>query len=140
MAKDYIHQAVKQALINDGWTITDDPLKINLYKDERHYEVDLGAEKIIGAIKGVEKIAVEVKSLVRRSLLNEFHGVLGQYLTYLVGLKKADMAERVLYLGISEDAYNRVKKIDILTTLIDTYHVKLLIVDVEQEKIVQWIK
>jgi hypothetical protein len=27
MAKDLFHQAVKQALIKDGWTITSDPLR-----------------------------------------------------------------------------------------------------------------
>ncbi len=29
MAKDLFHQSVKQALIKDGWTITNDPLTIN---------------------------------------------------------------------------------------------------------------
>ncbi len=44
-ARDIFHEAVKQALIKDGWTITHDPLflpfgGIDLY-------VDLGAEKVI---------------------------------------------------------------------------------------------
>jgi hypothetical protein len=29
-AKDFFHNAVRTALIKDGWTITDDPLKIEV--------------------------------------------------------------------------------------------------------------
>src|SRR2546430_4279121 len=53
----------KQALIKDGWTITDDPL--SLPWGSTTLKVDLGAERLIGAEKGTQKIAVEVKSFVR---------------------------------------------------------------------------
>ena len=43
MAKDIIHNAVKNALIKDGWTITDDPLTLT-YEDATVF-VDLGAER-----------------------------------------------------------------------------------------------
>ena len=42
---DLYHEPVKQALIKDGWTITDDPFTIE-YKGLRLY-ADLGAEKPI---------------------------------------------------------------------------------------------
>jgi len=35
MAKDLIHEAVKNALINDGWDVTHDPFKIELIDDDR---------------------------------------------------------------------------------------------------------
>ncbi len=44
-ALDLYHDAVKNALLIDGWTITDDPLRLS-YGGEDVY-VDLGAEKII---------------------------------------------------------------------------------------------
>lgn len=66
MARDKIHEIVKTALIDDGWTITDDPLI--LLPDEEGVAVDLGAEKLIAAEKGIEKIAVEVKSFSQPSL------------------------------------------------------------------------
>lgn len=47
---DVYHQVVKQSLINDGWTITHDPLTIK-YKRLRWY-TDLGAEKTFAAVKG----------------------------------------------------------------------------------------
>jgi hypothetical protein len=59
MAKDMIHNAVKHALIKDGWTITDDPLALT-YEELRTF-VDLGAERLIGATRNDEKIAVEIK-------------------------------------------------------------------------------
>jgi hypothetical protein len=45
MAKDLFHQAVKQALIKDGWTITSDPLIIRIERVK--LEIDFAAEKSI---------------------------------------------------------------------------------------------
>lgn len=47
MVQDAYHQEVKNALIKDGWTITDDPFYI-LYKGTRAY-ADLAAEKPMAA-------------------------------------------------------------------------------------------
>ena len=45
MARDKYHEIVKQALIDDGWTITADPYEVSsLIAD---LEVDLAAEKIV---------------------------------------------------------------------------------------------
>lgn len=55
-AKDIYHEIVKQALIKNDWTITDDPLKLTI--GGRSLYVDLGAEKLIAAQKGNQKIAV----------------------------------------------------------------------------------
>jgi XisH protein len=61
MAKDKYHEQVKAALINDGWTITHDPLTIAIGR--RKGFIDLGAEKtIIAAERDEEKIAVEVRA------------------------------------------------------------------------------
>ena len=61
MAKDKLNSVVKEVLVNDGWIITDDPYIMVDYDPE--WEVDFGAEKIIAAVRGKKKIAVEVKSL-----------------------------------------------------------------------------
>jgi hypothetical protein len=87
MAKhDLYHTEVKTALVKDGWTITHDPLTIpgiGTYP----FHIDLGAEKLIGAKKGEEKIAVEIKSFVGHSFSNDFHNALGQFMNYIVALK-----------------------------------------------------
>lgn len=45
--RDLIHDAVKNALIKDGWTITDDPYRIKY--GERRIEIDLAAEHTFSA-------------------------------------------------------------------------------------------
>ena len=49
MAKDIYHDTVKTALIKDGWTVTDDPLRLKF--GGRSVYVDLGAEKLFAAEK-----------------------------------------------------------------------------------------
>ena len=60
MAKDIIHDQVKNALIKDGWTITHDPYTLK-YGTDNSYP-DFAAERTVAAQKGQEKIIVEVKS------------------------------------------------------------------------------
>ena len=62
MARDRYHEAVRNALIKDGWTITDDPFFLKKKEVKMDYEIHLGAEKMLGAEKGVEKIVVEIKT------------------------------------------------------------------------------
>lgn len=50
MAKDVFHYAVRKSLENEGWLITDDPLRIKAGGADM--EIDLGAEKIIAAERG----------------------------------------------------------------------------------------
>ena len=84
--KDYFHSVVKAALIQDGWAVTDDPLKIKVGGVDM--EIDLGAEQIIAAERQGQKIAVEVKSfLVGTSAISEFHRALGQFINYRAALK-----------------------------------------------------
>lgn len=72
MAKDFFHSIVRAALEREDWKITHDPYEIKtdvLELFDSRMQVDLGAEKLIAAFKGKEKIAVEVKSLLGPSLL-----------------------------------------------------------------------
>ncbi|GBF79490.1 element excision factor XisH family protein [Aphanothece sacrum] len=50
MAKDIFHNAVKNALIKDGWKITHDPYRLR-YGIADIY-IDLAAEEAIAAEKG----------------------------------------------------------------------------------------
>ena len=96
-AKDIYHEVVKNALIKDGWTITDDPLKLTI--GSRSLYVDLGAEKLIAAQKDSQRIAVEIKSFISPSPINDLENALGQYILYQNILKSTD-TERILYLAI----------------------------------------
>jgi hypothetical protein len=61
-APDIFHDQVKNALVKDGWTITDDPLTIQWGRKKLY--VDLGAERLLAAAKSGRKIAVEIKSFI----------------------------------------------------------------------------
>ncbi len=123
MARDKYHHQVKEALVKDGWTITDDPYYI--ITPALNYAVDLGAERIIGATKDNQKIAVEIKSFVAESLPNEFHTALGQYLDYETGIEDQD-PDRAIYLAIPLEAWERIQKIPLLVKVLDKYTVDLL--------------
>lgn len=84
-AQDLFHQAVKNALIKDGWTITHDPLFLSF--GEVDFFLDLGAEKVFAAERSGRKIAVEVKSFTSSSAIAEFHTALGQFLNYRIALR-----------------------------------------------------
>jgi len=99
MAKNIYHRVVKEALIKDGWSITHDPYFINRL-NKKAFEVDLGGEKIIGAERGVEKIAVEIKSFLGTSLTYDFHAAFGHYSVYRFFMSDKD-AERNLFLAVT---------------------------------------
>ncbi|WP_293131912.1 element excision factor XisH family protein [Okeania sp. SIO3I5] len=65
-ARDSIHNLVKQAIIKDGWEITDDPYVISY--GERFLFIDLAATShefnngnLIAAKKGNFQLALEIK-------------------------------------------------------------------------------
>ena len=129
-AKDIYHDAVKNALIKDGWKITDDPLILSIGKKDLF--IDLGAEKLIAAEKDQQKIAVEIKSFLGNSQVNDLENALGQYILYYeVLLAKQD--ERVLYLAIKESAYQEIFEEPIGKIF------KLLVFEPRKESILQWI-
>ena len=74
-ARDLFHNSVRTALEKEGWTITHDPLPIPYGLIDLY--IDLGAERLLAAQRGTERIAVEIKSFLGPSLVNDFHTALG---------------------------------------------------------------
>lgn len=137
MAKDIFHDAVVTALQNEGWTITHNPLHIKI--EDVEYYVDLGAEILIAAEKGNEKIAVEIKSFVGHSRVNDLHGAMGQFVNYYVALQE-DEPERILFLAVPEIVYNSFFKKTIIQKTLAYVNAKIIVYDAENQRIVQWIK
>lgn len=138
MARDIIHNEVRHSLENDNWTITHDPY--SLYLEKRTLSIDLGGERIIGAEKGTEKIAVEIKSFLKESFIYDFYEAFGQYLVYEDFLADQD-PERTPYLAISEDIFARKFKDDTdVLRICRKYNVKILIIDAHNQIIEQWIR
>jgi hypothetical protein len=138
MAKDIYHEHVKEALIKDGWTITYDPYYLDI-DNPSPLEIDLGAERLISAEKGSEKIVVEVKSFLNRSLTYDFYGAYGQFRIYRRGILKTD-PERILFLAIAQDVYNDIQQRSFYMELINDENIYLLIFNPLTKTIESWIK
>ncbi len=136
MARDRIHYAVKNALVNDGWTITADPYEI-AYEGVNVY-ADLAAERPLAAEKNGRKIAVEIKSFVGKSQIHDLEGALGQYLLYERLMRRTD-PDRKLYLAVSDTIYEDFFTLGGVRAVIEDPPIPLLIVNVESEEVVQWI-
>jgi XisH protein len=136
MAKDIFHNNARIALEKDGWLITAEQLRIDL--NESYVEIDLMAESLLAAERAGERIAVEVKSFLGKSLMSEWHTALGQFLDYRDALEEAEPG-RVLYLGLPIDAYNdKVFQGNFIQRRIAREQVKLIVFDPESNIIVLW--
>lgn len=138
MAKDRFHQVVKNALIKDGWRVTHDPLQIKVGGVDM--EIDLGAEQLLAAERGNEKIAVEIKSfLSSASAISEFHTALGQFINYRAALRQEE-SDRTLYLAVPNLTFNSFFQLDFPASMVRENDLKLIVYDVELEQILQWQK
>lgn len=135
-ARDIYHNTVRLALEKDGWTITHDPFPLQIGK--KRLSADLGAERLIIAEKGLQKIVVEVKSFVGQSDVKDLQQALGQYVLYSQILNEMEI-ERVLYLAVSQPTFNSVFTIELGQILLKNQIVRLIVFDDENEVIVKWI-
>jgi hypothetical protein len=135
-ARDIYHDAVRNALIKDGWTITADPLRIRLRRGKSVF-VDLGAERLIGAEKGAQKIAVEIKSFLRPSDIDDLEEATGQFVLYAHLLKRYQ-PERTLYLAVTETVRRNVFEEEAGEVLLEDGVLRLVSFDPTEEVIIRW--
>lgn len=135
--RDLYHENVKNALIKDGWTITDDPFRIQ-YKGDTLF-ADLGAEKTIAAQLGTRKIVVEIKMFNAPSLYTEFERALGQYILYRT-LMAVVYPNHELFLGVPEDIQADFFKREAVRLTLTAQRINVLVFNPEQEVITQWIQ
>ncbi|MDJ1168429.1 XisH family protein [Roseofilum sp. BLCC_M154] len=135
-AKDRFHDVVRVGLEKEGWTITADPLSLK-FGDSQIY-IDLGAERILAAQKGEEKIAVEIKTFASDSLMFGFHLAIGQFINYQVALENLEPS-RSLYLAVPQEIYETFFQSLLPQSVIQKHQIKLLIYDPPNEVIVTWI-
>jgi hypothetical protein len=136
-ALDKFHNVVKHALIKDGWTITHEPLYLDYGGVD--YSVDLGAEKLIGAEKQGQRIAVEVKSFLGDSVTYEFHQIVGQFTDYRIMLSQTQ-PERILYIAVPSDIYRSFFQLPFIQLVLQDIQMKLVIYNIHEEMIETWIK
>ena len=136
MAKDMFHDAVVIALQKEGWQVTHDPFSFRVGKVDFH--IDLGAEHLVGAVKGSEKIAVEIKTFLELSPTYAFHTATGQYDNYLLALEEYE-PDRVLYLAIPERIYDTFFQRPFVQKVVSRKNIRLIIYQPIEEHIIKWI-
>ncbi len=137
-ARNLCHDAVIRALESDGWTITDDPLKLE-YGD-RNLFVDLGAEcSTLGAERAGRKIAVEIQSFLGLSALRDLEEAVGQYQVYQAVLA-VTQPERPLYLAAPLRIHETLLTEKLGQLIITSLGLRLLIFDEKNERVHQWIE
>ena len=144
--RDSIHNLVKQAIIKDGWKITDDPYVIS-YGD-RFLFIDLAATlastvnqaqgSFIGATKENQRIAIEIKDFRGQSVIADLEQAIGQYTLYQLLLSRIE-PERELYLAITDTIYSNIFNEPIGELVITEMPLKLIIINLKTVEVIQWI-
>lgn len=135
-APDIYHDAVKNALLKDGWVITDDPLHLRWGTKDMY--VDLGARQLLAAEQGERKIAVEIKSFVSPSEIVALRDAIGQFVMYRAVLNRLE-PERTLYLAVRDITFNSLFEEPIGKLLVETENLRILVFEATNEVIVRWI-
>lgn len=134
-ARDTYHDAVRTALIRDGWTITHDPFTISFGNSDVY--ADLGAERPLAAERGGERIAVEVKSFLGPSGLRDFELALGQFLLYRSLLERVEPGRR-LFLAVPAEAFETLFQRPIVGPPIEDFRLAYFVFDPGREEILRW--
>lgn len=136
-AKDRYHDIVIEALNADGWRITNDPYYIAF--GGRNLYIDLGAEyETFAAERGDERLAVEIKSFISKSPVDDLGDALGAYLLYRCVLEETDQGRQV-YLAIPLEAWEGIFSERLGQLVTERFSLKLIVFDTIQRSIVKWI-
>jgi len=130
------HDAFRNALIKDGWTITHDPF--DLEWDDKELYVNVEEERLVAAQKQRQKIAVEIIKFLQPLPDNELEHSIDLFAVYRAVLAEQE-PDYVLYLALPEEVYKDVFQ-DVDSRLILEEGVKRVIsFDPAREEIIQWI-
>ncbi|MEH2418417.1 XisH family protein [Nostoc sp.] len=129
--------AVKNALIKDGWTIIADPYFLQ-YEGAELY-ADLFVEKALLAEQQGRKIVVEIKSFISPSPMRDFENALGQYILYRDILQLANKNYKI-YLAIRDTVFDTFFQRKSIQAVVKLQQIEFIIFNNEREEITLWIK
>ena len=137
-ARNIYHDMVVEALVADGWTITDDPLTLRV--GSRSLHIDLSAEKSpIAAERAGELIAVEIQSFGSPSVVADLHQAVGQFAVYRLFLAERQ-PERVLYLAVPSEVYDGILSEPLGAGVVAGLGVPLILFDPDGREGLRWIR
>ncbi len=131
---DSCHAQVIRALQKDGWNAQFPPEVLRL--EARRIVIDIRAARQING-HSEQIIFVEVKCFAETGIpTRDLYAAIGQYLVYRTVLSQLHMPLPVL-LAVPEDAYAALFDSTIQQVVADN-DIKLIVVDLKREVIVQW--
>jgi XisH protein len=137
-AKNLYHDVVVSALIDEGWTITHDPLTISY--GGRDLFVDLGAEQsTIAAEKAGLRIAVEIQSFLNPSPVRDLEEAVGQYEIYRAVLAETE-PERTLWLAVPFRIHESLLSERFGQLITARLNLQFFVFDERQERAIRWIR
>lgn len=135
-AKDTFHNQVRDALEKEGWTITHDPYPLKIGR--RKAFIDLAAEMPLAAEKDGLRIAVEIKSFLGQSPLDDLEDALGQYGIYRAILELRD-PERTLYLALPSNTREMLLDERDFRHILREFETRLIFFDPLAQEALTWI-
>jgi len=135
-SKDKFHDVVKHSLQKEGWTITAHPLYLEVGGVDMY--VDLAAEQVIAAERDGRQIAVEIKSFIGPSEIEDLKNALGQFILYRTVMLNTE-PDRELYLAIRQVTFLELFEEPIGKLLIESEHIQLIVFNPLAEEIIRWI-
>jgi hypothetical protein len=100
--------------------------------------IDLGAERLIAAEKAEQRIAVEIKSFVGDSEMDDLEKAIGQYVVYRAVLAERDPM-RAIYLAVPQDVLQDIFEEPLGELLLRNNLVQVMGFDPQEEVIVKWL-
>lgn len=128
------YSTVKDALIKDGWTMTDHWLRLQRGKE---LYIDLSGEQFLTAQKENRKIAVVVKDFNGYSDIVDLQNALGQYFLYR-NIFEETAPDLTLYLAVHEETFMTVFEKSLGQLIIRKNQLKLIVFNKTEEVIVKW--
>ncbi len=125
-----------RALQKDGWTILSKPFAIRT--NEHTVYADCILERTQNG-QNEQAIILEVKCFTNpQTDLQEFYTAIGQYQFYRAAVA-ANRATTPIYLAIPFEAYVRLMRDNAVSIAIQQASLKLVVIDIVSEEVVEWI-
>ncbi|MBL8796117.1 MAG: XisH family protein [Planctomycetia bacterium] len=134
-ARDIYHDTVKNALIKDGWTITQDPFQLQWNRKDKVADL---SERLLAARNGTAEIAVAVQNFLGPSETADLEQAVGQYVLYRFLLGKREPS-RVLYLAVADYVMDNVFDEPIGKLILQNHRIPLIVFDPRSGVVTQWI-
>lgn len=130
------YAAVKAALINDGWMITHDPMRLRW--DDTVLYVDFAAERPTTPPGTDRRIAVIAQDVTAHDDMENLQVALGRYILAHDVLEQEEPA-RVLYLAVPEEVWHGLVATQMSRLLIESEQIRLLIFSPQDAAIREWV-